>query len=59
MVKQIEEPKEPEVTERVIVQEVPVIQFVPKTGNSGTIQTNPVDKVISSMVELVLGQNNY
>ena len=59
VVKQIEEPKEPEVTERVIVQEVPVIQFVPKTGNSGTIQTNPVDKVISSMVELVLGQNNY
>ena len=50
-VKQIEEPKEPEVTERVIVQEVPVIQFVPKTGNSGTIQTNPVDKVISSMQE--------
>ena len=31
-VKQIEEPKEPEVTERVIVQEVPVIQFVPKTA---------------------------
>ena len=32
VVKQIEEPKEPEVTERVIVQEVPVIQFVPKTA---------------------------
>ena len=28
VVKQIEEPKEPEVTERVIVQEVLIIQFV-------------------------------
>ena len=41
--KQIEEPKEPEVTERVIVQAL-IIQFVPKTGNSGTIQTNPLTK---------------
>ncbi|OUV77155.1 MAG: hypothetical protein CBC91_05450 [Rickettsiales bacterium TMED131] len=52
---------EVKVIERVIVekQTQPTITFVPMTGNSGYIQTNPVDKVISSMVELLIGQNNY
>jgi hypothetical protein len=60
---------EVKVIERVIVEKrpsviverrtQPTITFIPMTGNSGYIQTNPVDKVISSMVELLIGQNNY
>ena len=60
---------EVKVIERVIVEKrpsviverrtQPTITFIPMTGNSGYIQTNPVDKVISSMVQLLIGQNNY
>ena len=52
---------EVQIVEReVIVQQAqPVIQFIPMTGNSGYIQTNPVDKAISSVVDLIIGNNRY
>ena len=51
---------EVKIVERVIVQEPQtVIRFVPSSGNSGYIQTNPVDKAISSVVDLILGNNSY
>jgi hypothetical protein len=52
---------EVQIVERVIVQQAPqpVIRFIPMTGNSGYIQTNPVDKAISSVVDLIIGSNRY
>ena len=52
---------EVQIVERVVVQQAPqpVIQFIPMTGNSGYIQTNPVDKAISSVVDLIIGNNRY
>lgn len=49
------------IVERVIVQQAPqpVIRFVPRNGNSGYIQMNPVDKAISSVVDLIIGNNSY
>lgn len=54
------EPEVQIVEREVIVQQAqPVIRFVPINGNSGYIQTNPVDKAISSVVDLILGDNQY
>ena len=52
---------EVQIVERVIVQQAPqpVIRFTPTTGNSGYIGTNPVDKAIWSVVDLIIGNNSY
>ena len=50
---------EVQIVERVIVQQQPQITFTPMTGNSGYIGTNPVDKAIWSVVDLIIGNNQY
>ena len=56
----IPQPEVQIVEREVIVQQAkPVIRFVPINGNSGYIQTNPVDKAISSVVDLIIGSNRY
>jgi hypothetical protein len=53
------------IRERVIERYVqpqpstPTIKFIPSSGNSGYIITNPVDKTIHSVIDLIIGRNRY